>query len=67
MTDLKQELEAVRADMRKRPIDQYKDEILELINEHGASQQEVVRWLESYKDVKVTQSTLSRRLTKWKS
>lgn len=67
MANLKQELEAVRAEMKKRPIDQFKTEILELIDVHNASQQEVVRWLDTYKGVKVTQPTLSRRLTKWKS
>jgi len=65
MTDLKRELENVRADMKKRPIDQYKNEILELIELHGASQREVVAWLLSCRSVDVSQSTLSRLLAKW--
>ena len=66
MSDLLQELTAVRAELKKHPLDEFKNEILELINQHGASQQEVVIWLEVYKDVSITQSTLSRRLSRWK-
>ena len=67
MSDLKQELEELRSELKKRPIDACKSDILELINEHGASQQEVVIWLEVYKDISITQSTLSRRLSRWKN
>lgn len=65
MTDLKRELENVRADIKKQPIDLCKNEILELIEKHGASQREVVAWLSSCRSVDVSQSTLSRLLTKW--
>ncbi|PCH96571.1 MAG: hypothetical protein COB83_05090 [Gammaproteobacteria bacterium] len=65
MTDLKQELESVRADMKKRPIDQHKYEIIELVEKHGASQREVVAWLLTCRSVDVSQSTLSRLLAKW--
>ncbi|WDE05376.1 hypothetical protein SG34_000030 [Thalassomonas viridans] len=67
MSDLKQELAAVRAELKKHPLDEFKNDILELINLHGASQQEVVIWLEVYKDISITQSTLSRRLSRWKA
>ena len=67
MTDLKRELKNVRADMKQRPIDQHKEEILELIEQHGASQREVVAWLQKCRGIEVSQPTLSRLLTRWKS
>jgi len=70
MVDLAKQLAVVRstrAKMKERPIDKHKDEILELIDNHEASLREVVRWLQQYKDIETSASTLCRAVKNWKS
>lgn len=69
MASLSEQLKRVRNTRGKKrvhPLEQYRNEILELLNKHGATQLEIIAWLEQFKDMKVTPSTLSRVLKKWR-
>ncbi|CAH9068427.1 hypothetical protein PSECIP111951_04145 [Pseudoalteromonas holothuriae] len=70
MEDLGQQLDAIRSSIatkKQRPIEKFKDEILELLDKHGASQKEVVVWLQQYKGFETSSPTLCRAVKKWKS
>lgn len=67
MSSLAEELKLVRKNLGKqRPLEQFKEEILELLDTHGATQVEVQAWLEQRKDVTVSRSTLSRVIKSWR-
>ncbi|GGF14899.1 MAG: arginine repressor [Reinekea sp.] len=67
MSSLGEELKLVRQNLGKqRPLEQFKGEILELLDKHGATQVEVQAWLEQCKDVTVSRSTLSRVIKSWR-
>ena len=71
---LREQLQAVRADRavaRKRRysrsrLDRYRAEIEVLANE-GASWREITAWLRKHKRVKVSPTTVGRRLHYWRS
>jgi len=67
MSSLNKELQLVRKNLGKqRPLDEFKEEILELLNKHSATQVEVQAWLEQCKNVTVSRSTLSRVVKNWR-
>ena len=67
MSSLGEELKLVRQNLGKqRPLEQFKGEILELLDKHGATQVEVQAWLKQCKDVTVSRSTLSRVIKSWR-
>ena len=71
---LREQLEAVRADRaiaRKRRysrsrLDRYRAEI-EVLASEGASWREITTWLRKHKRVKVSPTTVGRRLHHWRA